>query len=194
MTIAIPAARQKLIERIATSSRRLRKRADPLPADDFIRQYYHGVAEEDLAHYSQAELAAMALGQLRFATTRKRERAVVRVFNTDAQRDGWSSTHTIVEVIVDDMPFLVDSIGMVLNQAALTIHLMIHPIIAARRDAAGRLVDIDDSAAGNGKFKAESWQHIEIDRIGDPQRLQQTVARLRQLGYPLVESPTPQTE
>ena len=51
MTIAIPAARQKLIERIATSSRRLRKRADPLPADDFIRQYYHGVAEEDLAEY-----------------------------------------------------------------------------------------------------------------------------------------------
>src|SRR4026207_1189227 len=57
MTIAIPVARQKLIERIATSSRRLRKRADPLPADEFIRQYYHGVAEEDLAAHPHVEQA-----------------------------------------------------------------------------------------------------------------------------------------
>jgi len=65
MTIAIPVARQKLIERIATSSRRLRKRADPLPADEFIRQYYHGVAEEDLAEYRSEELAAAALAHQR---------------------------------------------------------------------------------------------------------------------------------
>ena len=70
MPIAIPAARQKLIERIATTSRRLRKRADPLPAEDFIRQYYHGVAEEDLAEYRSDELAAAALAHLRFASSK----------------------------------------------------------------------------------------------------------------------------
>jgi len=117
MPIAIPAARQKLIERIATTSRRLRKRADPLPADDFIRQYYHGVAEEDLAEYRSEELAAAALAHLRFASVRKPGQPLVRVYNAEEARDGWTSRHTVVESTVEDMPFLVDSLGMVLTQA-----------------------------------------------------------------------------
>ena len=47
MPIAIPAARQKLIERIAAAAREAKKRGDPLKADAFVSQYYRGVAEED---------------------------------------------------------------------------------------------------------------------------------------------------
>ena len=94
MPIAIPAARQKLIERIATTSRRMRKRADPLPADSFIRQYYHGVAEEDLAEYRSEELAAAALAHLRFASVRKPAQPLVRIYNAEEARDGWTSRHT----------------------------------------------------------------------------------------------------
>ncbi|HEY6640682.1 NAD-glutamate dehydrogenase [Povalibacter sp.] len=169
----IPAARKKLIEQIAASARHAQKRGDAVNAARFIRQYYRGVAEEDMAAYPRGDLAALALGHMRFAATRKRNRAAVRVFNCDPARDGWTSTHTIVEVVVEDMPFLVDSISMVLSQAGLTSQLMIHPIIRVSRDAAGRLRDIDDSSAPDGKFQGESWQHIEIDHIGDPQRLQQ---------------------
>ncbi len=169
----IPAARKKLIEQIAAAARRARKRSDGVEAASFIRQYYRGVAEEDMAAYPRADLAALALGQMRFAATRKRGRAAVRVFNCDPARDGWTTTHTIVEVVVEDMPFLVDSIGMVLSQAGLTIQLMVHPIIRVSRDATGRLREVDDGSAAAGKFRAESWQHIEIEHIGDPQRLQQ---------------------
>ncbi len=177
----IPAARKKLIEQIAASARRLQKRSDRVSAPDFVRQYYRGVAEEDLAQYEKPALAAVALGHLRFASTRRRDRAAVRVFNTDQARDGWSSTHTIVEVVVEDMPFLVDSIGMVLNQAGLTIQLMIHPIIGMRRDAGGRLIEVDDGSAADGRFKSESWQHIEIDRIADPRRLEELEQKLHRI-------------
>ena len=119
MTIAIPAARQKLIERIATARAACASVADPLPADDFIRQYYHGVAEEDLAEYRSEELAAAALAHLRFGVVRKPAVPLVRVYNAEEARDGWTSTHTVVEVTVEDMPFLVDSLGMVLTQAGL---------------------------------------------------------------------------
>jgi glutamate dehydrogenase len=125
----IPAARKKVIEQIASTARRAQKRSDPVTASRFIRQYFRGVGEEDLAQYAKADLAAMSLSHMRFATLRKRGRPVVRVFNTEAARDSWSSPHTIVQVVVDDMPFLVDSVSMVLNQSALTIHLMIHLII-----------------------------------------------------------------
>ncbi len=173
MPIAIPAARQKLIERIATSSRRLRKRADPLPANDFIRQYYHGVAEEDLAEYRSEELAAAALTHLRFASTRKPSQPLVRIYHAEEARDGWTSRHTVLEVTVEDMPFLVDSLGMVLTQAGLTIHLMVHPVLAVRRDRRGRLVELAESDRTNGQFRRESWQHIQIDRIGDEQRVRE---------------------
>jgi glutamate dehydrogenase len=173
MTIAIPAARQKLIERIATSSRRLRKRADPLPADEFIRQYYHGVAEEDLAEYRSEELAAAALTHLRFGLVRKPSQPLVRIYNAEEARHGWTSRHTVLEVVVEDMPFLVDSLGMVLTQAGLTIHMMVHPVLAVRRDRSGRLLELAAGDRTNGQFRRESWQHIQMDRIGDEQRVRE---------------------
>src|SRR6186713_3211585 len=173
MTTTIPAARQKLIERIVLAARALKKRGDPLDLEEFIRQYYRGVGEEDLAEYRADALAALALAHLRSATVRKPRKPLVRVFNTDEARDGWDSTHTIVEVTTEDMPFLVDSIGMVLTQAGLTIHMMVHPVLAVRRDRSGRLIELAEGDRTNGQYRRESWQHIQMDRIGDEQRVRE---------------------
>ena len=147
MTTTIPAARQKLIERVALAARAQRRRGDPLDVQEFVRQYYRGVGEEDLAEYRSEALAALALAHLRSAVTRKSNRPLVRVFNTDEQRDGWDSTHTIVEVTTEDMPFLVDSLGMVLTQAGLTIHMMVLPVLPVRRDRGGKLEALGDAGA-----------------------------------------------
>ena len=166
----IPVARQKLIERIVGAARS-RKRRDDLPSSDtFLREYFRGVAEEDLRAYSSAELAAAALAHLRAARVRKRNQPIVRVFNPEEARDGWTSKHTIVEVTIEDMPFLVDSLGIVLSDQELTVHLMVHPVLGVRRDRSGRIVEIptsDDSS----RFR-ESWQHVQIDRIEDSERLE----------------------
>ena len=42
--------------------------------------------------------------------------AKVRVYNPQIEQHGWQSTHTVVEVVTDDMPFLVDSVSMALNR------------------------------------------------------------------------------
>jgi glutamate dehydrogenase len=167
MHATIPAARQKLIDNIAGAARRLKRRGDPLPAERFIRQYYRGVGEEDLQQQRPEDLAAAALAHLRFAAVRQRNRPTVRVYNAQADSEGWSSAHTVVELTVDDMPFLVDSLGMVLNQAGLTIHLMVHPVLAVKRDRRGRLLALEEV---NGSVGRESWQHIQIDRIASPER------------------------
>ena len=152
MTIAIPAARQKLIERIATA-RAARKRGDPLPAEDFIRQYYRGVAEEDLAEYRSDELAAAALAHLRFGAVRKPAQPLVRVYNTEPHATAGLRRTPSSKSTVEDMPFLVDSLGMVLTQAGLTIHLMVHPVLAVRRDRRGRLVELaEGDSHATGKF------------------------------------------
>jgi glutamate dehydrogenase len=178
MTTTIPAARQKLIERVALAARALKKRGDPLDVQEFIRQYYRGVGEEDLAEYTSEELAALALAHLRSAVVRKARKPLVRVFNTDPQRDGWNTTHTVVEVTTEDMPFLVDSLGMVLTQAGLTIHMMVHPVLPIRRDRAGHLETLAPQGSIDPKLTQESWQHIEIDRMGEPERLQELEQKL----------------
>lgn len=164
---AIPAARRKLIERIATAARSLKRRGDPVAPDSFVKLYYHGVAEEDLAQYTPEELAAAALGHLRFAAQRRRGKPAIRLYSPSED-----AAHTFVEVVVEDMPFLVDSLAMVLNQAGCIIDLMVHPVLAVRRDRAGRLLDVVEESAAQPPLFRESWQQIRIDRIVDEHKLQ----------------------
>ncbi|MET0496836.1 MAG: NAD-glutamate dehydrogenase domain-containing protein [Steroidobacteraceae bacterium] len=177
MLPTIPAARQKIIERIAAAATKHANRSDRTVAEAFTRQYYRGVDEEDLGEYSVEQLALAALGHLQFAKTRKPSRPAVRIFNPDPDSDGWACTHTIVEVTVEDMPFLVDSLNMVLSRAGLRIHLMAHPVIAVRRDRAGRISAVGADDAKDG-FVKESWQHIETDRIVDPAAMRAIEAKI----------------
>ena len=41
----------------------------------------------------------------------------MRVYNPQFEEHGWQSTHTAVEIVTDDMPFLIDSVSMELNRA-----------------------------------------------------------------------------
>ena len=134
----------------------------------FLRAYYANVETEDLAGRDPKELATIALSQLNLAR-RRRGRALVRVFNPTQREDGYTSAHTVIEMVNDDMPFLVDSIGLALTQRALALHFLAHPIFAVTRDSAGDLQSIEERgvSADGKKPRLESFQHIEIDRIVD---------------------------
>ena len=164
---SIPAARVALIERIARSagSSAVRRQL----SQRFVRSYYHGVAEEDLAARNPRQLARAALAHLQFATRRSPGRSLVHVFNPQTATEGFESPHTLVLTVTDDMPFLVDSLGMAFARAELAVHLIVHPVLQVRRDRHGRLLDI--GANGAGPTQAESWQLYEIDRLTDPAQL-----------------------
>ena len=171
----IPAVRKHLIDSIAAHTRSSRPRP-PVPPAEFVKAYYRGVDEDDLRGRAPAALAAVATDQLRFGSTRRAGRPLVRVFNPTEAEQGWVSTHTVVEVVTDDMPFLVDSLAMVLNDCGLALHMMVHPVLHVLRDRAGRLEKCSgDPTAG---ARAESWQHIEVDRCVDTARLADVRARI----------------
>jgi glutamate dehydrogenase len=176
----IPAARQQIIDHIAAQGRRRRKRVGRISCEDFVEHYYHGVAEEDLAERDVADLAGAALAHLDFGQRRRRGRPNVRVYNPERERDGWTSTHTIVEVVTDDMPFLVDSLGIVFNQLGLAVHLTVHPVLRVRRDRAGRLLDVGPADATLAGTTTESWQRIEVDRQADATLFSRMEERIRE--------------
>src|ERR1700722_5021302 len=165
---SIPAARVALIERIVRSAATDGGRQGL--AQRFLRSYFHGVAEEDLAAREPRGLSRAALAHLKFAAQRPGQHPLVRVFNPQAERDGFESPHTLVLTVSDDMPFLVDSIGMAFARANLAVHLIVHPVLQVHRDRRGRLLDL--GANGGGPARAESWQLYEIDRVTDPQELE----------------------
>jgi glutamate dehydrogenase len=163
---SIPAARIALIERIGRAAagggrNELRQR--------FLRAYFHGVAEEDLAARAPRHLAGAALAHLAFGARRPPGRSLVRVFNTEARTDGFESAHTLVLTVTDDMPFLVDSLGMAFGRAGLAVHLVVHPVLQVRRDRRGQLIDIGSN--GVQAAHPESWQLYEVDRVTDPAQL-----------------------
>src|SRR5207249_5432096 len=160
-------SRVALIGRIARAASGGRGRS-PLQ-QRFLRAYFYGVAEEDLAERAPKHLARAALAHLEFGARRPPGRTLVQVFNPEADRDGFESAHTLVVTVTDDMPFLVDSLGMAFSRAELAVHLIVHPVLQVRRDRRGHLLDI--GANGAQAAHPESWQLYEIDRVSDPAQI-----------------------
>jgi len=135
----------------------------------FVVRYFGQVDHEDLAERAPADLYGAALSQWNFARKREPGQARVRVFNPSIEEHGWQSTHTIIEIVNDDMPFLVDSVTMEVNRHGLTLHLIVHPIVAVLRDGGGALADVAPEDAREAR--RESFIHVEIDRVIETARL-----------------------
>jgi len=167
---SIPPARVALIKKISSAARGRDQR-------QFLESFFHGVGEEDLTSRAPGALAAAALHQLEFGSGRRGPgQSLVKVFNPERAREGFECPHTLVMIVTDDKPFLVDSVGIVFARAELAVHLIVHPVIEVRRDGRGRLTGI--GADGASPLRAESWQLYEIDRQTDPGQLEQLRKRI----------------
>jgi len=176
--VKIPAARLQLINRIAAQARRQAHRHKPVNVTDYIRAYYRGVGEEDLATHRSEDLVGAALRHLDIGNRRRTGQPIVHVFNPEPARDGFSSPHTLIVMITEDMPFLVDSLGIAINQSGLAIHFIVHPILHVQRDRAGVLRGVRDDDGHTEYPLAESWQLFEVDRIADARQLEAVQDRI----------------
>src|ERR1700730_17331268 len=148
----------------------------------FLRQFYGHVPPEDLLGRSAAELYSAALSLWRFAESRTAGRAKLRVVNPRYEEHGWRSSHTVVQIVNDDMPFLVDSVTSALVAKGFTVHLIIHPILRLERDAKGEIIALHDAEAKtNGKVLRESFMQLEVSEETDAQRLAELAARLERV-------------
>lgn len=107
----------------------------------FVERFYARVPQEDLALRATDAWLAVARDMLAFSAGRAAGAPKLRLMNPETASQGVGSSHTVLQIANDDMPFLVDSVSMALAERGVGIHLLVHPVI-------------DD----------ESLMHIEIDR------------------------------
>lgn len=147
---------------------------------DLLAAYYRHVAPEDIVERSESDVYGALASHYRLAQQRPQGRANVRVFTPSLAEHGWSAGgHSVVEVVTDDMPFLVDSLTMELSRQLRAVHLVVHPHFDVERDITGELERarvVDDGAMEpQDSSVRESWMHVEVDRLADDDDVDQIV-------------------
>ena len=167
MTLAAEDRKVDLVDRLAAEARSRVPAADADGAEQFVRRYFAVVAPDDIIYTSFDTLLGGALSLWEFGAQRKPGVEKVRLFNSSVEKNGWGLEHTVLEVVNDDMPFLVDSVTAEINQRERNIHLLLHPVMRVRRDSNGRRVEV---SAPDGI--TESYMHLEIDQESEPAELE----------------------
>ena len=149
-----------------------------------IDAYFRHVPAEDQPTTAW-DVLGIVDGHWRVGHQRRPGEVRIRVFNpapSAGEGTGWTDTRTVIDIVTDDMPSLVDSVIGALTTQNVVVHRVLHPILTACRDADGALVAVVDSAAPaeDEAFNLrESWMHILIDRLSDAERAEAIEDTLR---------------
>jgi len=154
--------RQAIVDGIVGAPVKSKILRQPSQVRQFLQQYVKNVPVEDLQGRSETIMARVAIDHLEFGATRRKGQALLRIFNPTEKEHGYVSAFTIVEMVNDDMPFLVDSVGAAINRHGLAVHMTVHPIISVKRDSKGQLTGI--AKPGDAGAKTESYIRFGIDR------------------------------
>ncbi|EDP62852.1 NAD-glutamate dehydrogenase [alpha proteobacterium BAL199] len=147
-------------------------------AERFLRQFYANVAPQDLIQDEVEDLFGAAVTMWAFGRERPVGTPKVRAYNPKFEEVGWQSPHTVIEIVNDDMPFLVDSVTAALNKKDLTVHLVIHPILRVTRDAGGVITALAESEVADKEAIAESFMHLTVSEQTSAEALAEIEATL----------------
>ncbi len=131
------------------------------------------ISDDDLQERNESDLYGAVMSLWHHLNTFEQDKVFVKVFNPSLSGNGWQSTHTIVEILAPDAPFLVDSVRIALNRLDITTHLMLNSPIKACKNDQGDVVSI-----GNEDGQFQSTFHIEIDKMSDESEMAALEAEL----------------
>ena len=132
----------------------------------FLERILEGLADDDLMDLSISGLAKTVLSFLEWSSQRQPGELLFRLTHPPPEENAWGVHRTVIEVITDDMPFLVDSLTGELNRRNLSVHLFLHPQMSVRRDEEGKLLALLESGEdAGGQTQPESFMHIELDPL-----------------------------
>ena len=137
----------------------------------FSSRLFENMAKEDLDKRIDVDLYGAALSLFNVFNEASQDAPVIKVFNPERGVDGWQSENTIVQIVVRDLPFLVDSVRMALNRQSITSHLLLHTPVKVNRNDEGQVTEFVDLKKGEASF-TQTVFFIEIDRQSNTEQLE----------------------
>ncbi|HYO78763.1 MAG TPA: NAD-glutamate dehydrogenase, partial [Thermoanaerobaculia bacterium] len=181
MTMTAEQRQVDVVDRLAAEARKRVPAEHAESIDHFVRRYFAHVAPDDIIYTSFETLLGGALSLWEYGAQRSPGVPKVRLFNPAQEQRGWGLEHTVIEIINDDMPFLVDSVSAEITRRERKIHLLLHPIIRARRDQDGNRIELTDTLAAPTDAIVESYMHVEIDQETQPEELESIRASIENI-------------
>jgi glutamate dehydrogenase len=160
MAITGADAKSEVLESLAEELRRQLPAAEAEGAVELLRGCYQPLEAGELIEHPSAQLVGAVRSLWRLGQERLPGETGLRVYNPESSTDGWSSPHTAIAMVNDDMPFLLASVTGELHRRERRLHQVLHPVLDVARDDEGRLQSL--AAAEEGL--RESWIHLEVDR------------------------------
>ncbi|MEB0138867.1 MULTISPECIES: NAD-glutamate dehydrogenase [unclassified Undibacterium] len=163
--------------------------AHPGPAAErqgsFLSTYFDHTDPDEIIARGPATLFAQANAHWRLLDAAGTAgSARIRVFNPTLAEDGFVSEHTVVQIVNENMPFLVDSVTMAINRSGRTAHWIVHPLMSVSRKAGGDIAAVSTVAAAKSAGRhdpVESLIMVECDRIVNLTDQQALAAELHQV-------------
>ncbi len=127
-----------------------------------VELYWSLVADDDLVGRSAQQLLETTAHHRRMAEVRTPGEVALELDCPEDAEGPDAASSTRVDIVCDDSPFLVDTLTGLFNKHGIDISVFVHPIVPVRRDEDGTLLEAPAEAG-----RAESWMHIETQRVAD---------------------------
>ena len=134
--------REQALEDIVKRARRHIAKTRLDRAQTFLRQFYHHIPPEELEAVRADDLAWLGLHHLKTCDQRRSGEVLINIFNPAQHKGGENVGHTVIEIVTDDMPFLVDSVTAEINRQGFGVLMAVHPVMRIRRTPGGKLSEV----------------------------------------------------
>ncbi len=155
---------QSIIDQIIKFSSKNQKNTNS-SLSEYIKIFFSGAVGKDFADYKVEELFSLVSSSFQFFSQKPADNFKVEIYNPSIEKDGFDSSYTILNVVNDDMPFLVDSTVMQFDNLGIEIKNIIHPILTTKRSADGKII----SFVKEGDNSNESVIQLHLTKVSDDQ-------------------------
>ncbi|WP_369433809.1 hypothetical protein [Psychromonas sp. MME1] len=141
--------------------------------EQFISRLYRDVTIADLTQMSPEDLTGLTVSLWRECQQWSGDNAKVLVFNPDVEKDEWQSSHTVISVLCRNIPFVIDTLKLIINEQNIKVHRVFHSEMTTSRTKTGKL------SSFNGKEKGELLLYLEIDQTSSKVERDQLTAKIQ---------------
>lgn len=139
----------------------------------FAEVYFESVTQFEFAEKNIEDLYGATFASWNFLQHRAKNEIKLKVFNPTQAENGWASTHSVIQILTDDAPFIIDTVRMEINRRHMSVHTVHTSTIQVERNQSGQaLLNTlskklhGDVTAPEGVFE-EAFVYLEIDKVTD---------------------------